>query len=494
MKGESAVAAAPDLSGLSGNGRRLLLLLGRFGFLTRGQAAAWLSHSSQWTDVARAELERRGWITRRTSVYGRDTGPRVVLALTAPGRAALRGAAERPVRNHGARWPQLDQCLAAVDLALELERGGAGTWLTWSAYRAASQGPGRMRLPPAGVLRGPDGTRTPVWVVLGRTEPQYVRTAVRTLYRRPELEPGRIFAPATLKPWLDGLGTHAAVTPWEPPHLQGRPPLGPGWCSGLDLPRGAAAGAGSGAAAPPLLGPRMLDILGLLDRFGYATCPQVAAYSGIRVPAARASMMNLERRGLAQRWREAVTVRRGEAWSATAEGLRTVGSLRRPLAVRPLHRRHSLALVDLALELRAAGAGLWETERELGGEAGPRSSPDRITPPDGRLTEADGRRVLIQLQLTPGHIVEQYRNAWRQRHRGLGDTVRFVCTPDVAPAYRRAIQPAEADFIEVVEWAPPDHSGWVRDVDPGWEARRRKARERRAGEGETGDGGSARER
>ncbi len=477
---------------LSPRARCLLVLLGRFGFLTSRQARAWLACAATSGHRARMELEARGWVSRLTVTNGSRVGQQVVNLLTARGRLAFRRLAERPVVNRGATLRRLDEALAAVDLALELQAEGAGTWQTWSEYGAAHTAQGRLVRPPAGVLVGPDGTCAPVWVLLELSAPTQVRTAVRTLHRRWEFLPGRIYAPPGLCRPLEDLGTHARVTPWTPPHLSGRPPLGPGWCTGAGC---AASPAGPEVPRRPFIGPRMLSILTFLDRFGHATSDQAARQAGISGRGAQRCLVALERCNLARRRREGPAARRGEAWSASAAGLRTIGCARSAVGRRPIHRRHSLALVDLALHLEASGTGRWETERELASQMGPQSGLDRITPPDGRLTLPDGRRILIQLQLSRGNPSAACRNAWRQCHRGLGDAVRFVCLPEVAPVYRRAIRPVETDFLEVTEWVPPDRSGRMRELDPPQEAKLRRAHEQQglARAGGTGRGGGAKQ-
>jgi len=465
-------------AGPSSGAQRLLILLGRFGFVTPGQAAAWLACTEHAVWDWRRELEPRGFISRLQVAGGRGSRQRIVLVLTPRGRDALRRMPGRPVPGRGVTLARLDPVLGAVDLALELQTRGDGTWQTWGEYRATHPGSDVPRCPPAGVLVGADGGCTPIWLVLVWSQVAGLEAATRVLYRRLELEPGRVFAPPALCPRLEGIDLRAEVAPWTPPHLKGRMPLGPGWCHAVPSLRAATAPAGGGRLT--LLGGRMLSNLVLLDRCGYATCAQLALASGTVFVTMRRSLAALERRGLAQRWRESPGHGRPEAWSATAPGLRTIGSNRVPVGARPMHRRHSLALVDLALEIEASGAGRWEAERELRSEMGWQSGWDRVTPPDGRLTLPDGRRVLIQLQLSTGNPAESCRNAWRLCHRGWGDVVRFVCVPEVAPAYRRALQTAETGFIEVAEWTPPDRSGRVHTLDPPNEARWRAARERRA--------------
>ncbi len=284
---------------------------------------------------------------------------------------------------------------------------------------------------------------------------------VQTLYRRPELAPGRIYATERLLPWLRDLGLLTEdIRPYEPPHLGGRAPFVGGWARGLpDTP----AGNTSGRCQVSGVGVAQLSTLSFLNRFGHATPQQMAAARGRARTNIHAVLRRLERQGLAQRHRGQ---RRGsrqgqfqeDVWSATPAGLAVIASSRWAVTATPSHRRHTLALVDLARQMEADTNGTWETERELAGEVGA-FARDHVPSPDGRLTLPDGRRILLQLQLSEGKPNRQCRYAWRQRLAGVGDEIWFVCTPEVAPPYRRQIKPTEADFIKVVEWTPPDRSG-----------------------------------
>ena len=220
----------------------------------------------------------------------------------------------------------------------------------------------------------------------------------------------------------------------------------------------------------------MLTVLAFLDRFGYATVWQVVRATGRSPKAVCRTLDLLKVGGLAQQHVDVPCPGRPAAWSATAAGLAAVGSRRRALPSAPLHRRHSLALVDLAFALEAEYGGRWEAERELDSDIGPQWGNDCIACPDGRLTLPDGQRILIQLQLSQGKVNDQYRHAWRQRARGLGREVWFYCTRDTAPRYRRALKAGDATFIRVLEWKPPDHSGGVREVDATWQRRRARTK------------------
>lgn len=448
--------------------RRLLLQIARFGYLTPSQAAA-LGHVSRMVVSAGSrDLERRGWLTRITLIAGFGTGKFRIYALTPAGRRALARFPDRPVSRRHVRLDYLDSLLAAADLAAELEGSGAGTWVTWAEYVRDHPAPAQLPMVPAGLLRSSTETLRPYWIVLRAVHPGRVRESVQALYRDPQLEPPEVRAWPSAYAGLDALALPGTIRPWTPQHLQGRSPMQPGWAAATAAPED---------VRP--LGARTLRTLAFLDRFGYATHAQLARAAGRRRAGLGSDLKRWEQRGLVQRQPRAPGRIRPDAWSATAAGLAAVGTTPdRVLPPTPLHRRHSLALVDLAHHLEATTGGRWETEREIAGEARERFGGDITAPPDGRLVLPDGHRILVQLQLSPGHAADQCRNAWLQRLRGLGDEILFICTPEVAPAYRRAITPAEADFIRVDEWTPPDHSGGVAEPNPRFEAWRRAYRQR----------------
>jgi len=91
-------------------------------------------------------------------------------------------------------------------------------------------------------------------------------------------------------------------------------------------------------------------------------------------------LRGLERAELVQR-HSGVRAAQPDVWSATPAGLAAAGSTRAALRPEPLHRRHSLALVDLAAHLETETGGRWETERELGPDSRDRFGPDMAASP-----------------------------------------------------------------------------------------------------------------
>lgn len=416
---------------------RLLCGVARFGFLTATQGTALTGYSPGEVRRALGALLRRGLLSAADPRWER--GPHRVYALTGRGRARLRVAGGPPAAR--INLDRLDEILAATDLALALEAQGVGNWLTWAECLRATPGlvpvPARAgrTVPPAGVLREPDGGLCPVWVLLRRRPLRRLRRELQ-VYLQPPLGWGEIHAPPELVPSLAGGLLPATVRPWRPPHLWGRPPLLPGWWRG--------------AGTHPRLRAGAVTALHQLDRFGHLAARQLARDAGLAPRTARALLGRLEARGLAQRGGG-----RPCAWSATAAGLAAIGSRREPVAQQPAHRRHTLALCDLAHQLAAETGGTWETERELrSGDLRPggRRPPP---PPDGRLRLPDGRRICLQLQLSRGEPRRQLREAHSLVARGLCAEVWFCCTPAVIPSYRRALRPGDAGLIQVREWPPP---------------------------------------
>ena len=199
-----------------------------------------------------------------------------------------------------------------------------------------------------------------------------------------------------------------------------------------------------------------------LDRFGHATVTQVARSRRLGDASAWDALARLRRQGLVQGHRQGP--KQPLAWSATRAGLAITGSRRLPVPPEPAHRRHTLALGDLAAELTRSTGGTWETEREVRAELLREVPRERLAPPDGRLTLPDGLRACIQLQLSMGKPNRQFLDAWSLRARRHCREVWFLCAADVAPAYRRAIKPGETGFIHVMEWTAPDHSAGLRET------------------------------
>ncbi len=445
---------------------RLLRQVARFGYLTAGQAAVLIG--ARPTRASRA-LRDRGWLVAWTFVAAAGLGHPLVYGLTPSGRRAAGLLPEAPQVPARVRPDRADALLSAADLAIELDHGGAAAWRTWAEQRAVTGGLSGGSQPPAGLLGTPGGGLLAVWIVLHRQRTGPLERGIDEL--RAGLGLGRVQVralPALCASLERALGLGADVVPWTPPHLGDRGPLPPGWARGMPRPQG------SGRAAGP--GPRGVAVLRFLHRFGYATAAQVARASDLsRADKAVRALACLERLGLVQRCRPLGRIRRGsgggalpDVWSATAAGLAAAGGRSRAVPAVPRRLRHTLALVEVALELERETGGRWEAERELAPEVrlGFGAGPGAV--PDGRLTLGGGRRVLIQLQLTRGDADGQLRNAWAQRQLGLGDEVWFLCVPAVAGAYRARLQPGERSFIRIRDWSPPPGSRVLAEGSPGW--------------------------
>lgn len=327
------------------------------------------------------------------------------------------------------RMAHPEQPLAADTRDALQPRGKAIPEPRKAPYPAGATGPGAGAAEPAdGTTRGDPGPRAVVATAAGAGVTAGADARRPTSDRQPPTPAGWPESPAA----QGDAGAALRSAPQRP----GNPRLPRATARAEDLPRA--------------LGPRMLATLSFLDRFGHATVGQVTRAAGRRAPTIRATMAQLQAHGLAQRHGTRPTI-----WSATATGLAATGSARQPLPAKPNHHRHTLALVDLAHALQQTTGGTWETEREVRTAMGAQLGRHPVAPPDGRLTLADGCRVLIQLQLSAGATSTQYLSAWKQRYAGLGDAVWFVCVPSLAPAYRRLLTPGDARFVRVLAWTPP---------------------------------------
>jgi len=451
--------------------RRFFFNLVRFGFLTAPQAARLDGRARIALGTECTALRNLGLL--RTLRPTSSRGQHKIYTLAPPARGFIRALPEAPPRTRAA-LDRVDEVLAAVDIALELEAQGAGRWQTWAEHVRAhppDQAPPNERLShslsPVGVLEEPGGRLRPVWVLLQPRAPAVLRRQERALCLRGPLDFGTVYALPELCEALEDASLHATVEARTPPHLGGRRPLFPGWWQvGLDSasPRQRHRGDRARVSDRPSLGPTPLAVLTHLDRFGHATAAQVARALAFGPQRAQAVLARLRRQGLAQC--HAKGHNQPRAWSATRAGLAVIGSRRLPVPLEPLHRRHTLALIDLANDLMRQTGGTWETERELRTQLLRADRRHPPAPPDGRLSLPDGRRVGIQLQLTMGKPNRQYLEAWPLRSRGHCEEVWFLCAPEVAPAYRRAINPAEVLFIRVMEWVAPDHSAGLPETHP----------------------------
>ena len=166
---------------------------------------------------------------------------------------------------------------------------------------------------------------------------------------------------------------------------------------------------GAGTASPQPRKPSSLppsgpdrDLLAYIVRHGMVSPAQLAARHGV---TGAAGLGPLREAGLVAV--DAVLVGRPPVVRATPRGARTSGCDLRPVSLDLARVAHSLALVDLSEELLAAHPGSsWTTERELRRdrmrEARRRGrwDPQRRVP-DGLLRLPGGRRIAIELDLTP---------------------------------------------------------------------------------------------
>ncbi len=382
----------------------MLCWLGGFAAALPAQAARATGLPPSTAGRVLRELRRRGWIQ---SVPGPVAG---AVRLTRAGRAQARRLGCGPADRLAPGPAGLDAALARVDLATALGASGLGNWR-------------------AGQLEAPDGTRRAVLLILRHTPPARLHAAI-----------GRGLA-ATGRPPLvcavpDQLAAVAASTSiaevrcFTPAHLRGRTAAGPGWRP----PDG---------TRPPSAAQRAL--LTELARYGHAAAPQLAALCGLLPDAARRHLRRLSAAGLA--WSDGL--RPSPAWSATAAGLAAIGSRLPPAARLPARRRHSLALVDLAIRLASGGAA-FTTERELRSEHLRRFGPGALPPPDGRLALADGRRVLLELELSRKPTAALKAMAARHLAAGTADAVWFVVAPAHLASYRRRL--AADGRLRVLPW------------------------------------------
>lgn len=276
------------------------------------------------------------------------------------------------------------------------------------------------------------GGRRLIWLVLWPRPPARLRRAVLSALRVEGVLDGELYAPPGLciSPALAQLPLR--LHPWTPPHLCGRPPLVPGW-----------------QEAAGRLSPARIAVLAHLDRFGYSTARQLERLQGrprVRLLAA------LEAAG---RVRRCVRPAGPAVWSATTAGLRAAGAVGAAVAAHPVALRHSLALVDLARVLEAETGGRWRTERELRTVYAGFASG--LPPPDGGLDLPDGRRVLVQLELSRAKPDQLLAFASRHHAAGTCAGIWYVCVPQLGLWYGRML--SHDPRCRVLTWTPPAPGG-----------------------------------
>lgn len=437
-------AAAP----LRAREERLLRCLGRWGFLSRAQNRE-LHRAAGPRAVA--DLYDRGWLRATRLAHALPAG--VAYSLTPAGRRALADlpAAPPPLQ---ADLGQVDRLLAAVDLARWLS-GRGWTWTPWTEPGLPVGAAERLRAervpPPHGLVGRPGDRRLPAWLLLCPLPLWDVRRRVLVGSVACGVGSGYVFAPPQLCAQLREAEVPALLEAWDPPHLGGRAPFRTGWLPPNATPPSHRSHRGAVPAAlrPDRLGPAALATLDLLDRFGYATAGQLARARGLAARSAHPDLRRLLALGLVQA--EALGGRL-QVWSATPAGQAAAGSGRAPVPRHPLHPRHSLALLDLAEGLGRRTGGRWATERELRSEAGRAGGPP-LPPPDARLTLPDGRRALIQLQLTAASPAALDGFVGPHLASGSAEEVWYVCVPHLAAALRRRWVGDER--VRVMPWRAP---------------------------------------
>lgn len=384
----------------------VLRWLGGFGIALPRQAARATGISPALARRALHALLARGWVE---PVVGTVGG---AFRLTRTGRRHARRLGCEPAARLGAGPAGVDAALARVDLAAALTAEGQGHWRS-------------------GHLVAADGTERVVLLLLRPTPPARLHAAI-----------GRALAATGRVPLICVTpDQHAAVTAatsvaevrcFIPPSLRGRAAAGPTWRP---------------AASIRPLTPAQRALLGQLARHGYATTPQLAALCALSPDAARRQLRRLTAAGLTQTDRPPPRA----AWSATPQGLAAIGSPLPPVPRRPARRRHSLALVELAMRF-GVDATTFTTERELRAEHMRRFGPGALPPPDGRLTLADGRHVLLELELSRKSTAALHAMIARHLAAATADAVWFAVAPRHLTSYQRRL--GGDARVRVLRWKP----------------------------------------
>jgi hypothetical protein len=148
----------------------------------------------------------------------------------------------------------------------------------------------------------------------------------------------------------------------------------------------------------------MAELLAFVARHGLVSVDQLARRFFASIEDARQRLQELREFGLVEV--DEVLVGFPAVVRATRQGARHAGVDLPPASLELGRVRHSLALVDLSIELLAAHPGsVWTTERELRRDRmrearRQRRWEPRRRVPDGLLRLPDGRRVAVELDLT----------------------------------------------------------------------------------------------
>lgn len=421
----------------------ILRLLARFGVATGGQIARHLGQPLSAIEHAQRTLSAQALI--RPIPLLRSGGLATACTLTTAGLRRLPALTPK----HPVHPSRMDTMLAAVDIALQVEADGLGTWLTWpEAVREgrvltdAVQASANGLLVPAGAPAGA-GRAIPVCIVLRQTGRSALRQRLAGAKQAAASTAVRVYAAPHLCGSLeaDARALGATVVPWVPGEEDWRGEPAPEASRQRDA-----------------LTPKRVRVLTFLARFGYATVDQLAAEQGTHSTAASIMLATLEKLGLVQRHRQHHLHK--DVYSATALGISVTGQGLAPVPRVPSQRRHALGLVDLARTLCAETGGDWLTNRELVQTYAHSRNLCRVDLPDGILLLRDGRRVAVELELS-----SQARHtvlAFTARQLGTGDCqeVWYAVSPDWYRRYATRLEGVPAARVRA--WDPPDRLGGPR--------------------------------
>jgi len=140
--------------------RRVLLLVSRFGFLTKRQIARLDGRPPErGVDPEITSLRKVGFLRALRPTYG--PGSYAIYSLTHRAHTCLTAQAGVPPSAR-ANLDRIDEVVAAADLALELQESGDGLWHTWAEHLHAHPPAGAPGEPgdspglcPTGILEPP---------------------------------------------------------------------------------------------------------------------------------------------------------------------------------------------------------------------------------------------------------------------------------------------------------------------------------------------------
>lgn len=215
----------------------------------------------------------------------------------------------------------------------------------------------------------------------------------------------------------------------------------------------------------PQVTQRDRQVLAWIGAHGIVTAEQVArrfwvsGQGDVGKRAAYRRLAVLEQMGLIRRdrtpfWRAPWVIR------ITAYGGEVGDVAVRPARIVESEIRHALSLVDLTEQLVAVNPGaVLKTEREIRTDrwherhAGTRA-PARGRTPDAEMTPKGGKRVAIELDLTPKRT-KDYERILRSYKQERYDLVWWYVVPGAVDRVARMVLDNRADdFVEVRPWKP----------------------------------------